>query len=100
MGKKVVPTKLDIIKDLHFDIDLPSFLKITENSEREQGIHDARWGIFKIHLDNIAARASEINDPVLNLIMLRMNMYEVTPEERIKYISEFEKEIAKAIKEE
>ena len=99
MINKILPTKLDITKDLHFDIDLPSFLKITENSEREQGIHDARWVIFKIHLDNIAERASEINDPVLNLIMLRMNMYDVAPEERIKYICEIEKEITKKMEE-
>lgn len=39
-------------------------------------------------LRQVAFRCSEINDPRLNELMLRLNMYDVSNEERVKLIKQ------------
>ena len=43
-------------------------------------------------LRQVAFRCSEINDPRLNELMLRLNMYEMSNEDRVKMIRQMIKE--------
>lgn len=92
--QEIVPTKLDVFNEMQFDIDLPAFLKeVIENSG--QRLYAPTWNILKIHLLNLAQRATELNDPILNVLMLRMNFYEVPAQDRHKIIEKIKEEIEK-----
>jgi hypothetical protein len=41
----------------------------------------------------VAERATELNDPIMNVLMLRLNLYEVPNEERHKIIEQIKNEI-------
>lgn len=61
-----------------FRIDTPSFLKeVIENSG--QRMYAMAWNIFRDRLSDIVERATELNDPILNALMLRMTLYEANP---------------------
>jgi hypothetical protein len=66
-------------KQLHFNIDIPNFLKeIQENSTPKQNyVMRAPMEIMKTKLALITKRASELNDPKLNILMLETKLYEV-----------------------
>ena len=90
----MTPTKLDVFNEMQFDIDLPAFLKeVIENSR--QRMYAPAWNILRNHLVSLTARAIELNDPILNVIMLRMNLYEVPNKDRHKIIEQIKKEIEK-----
>lgn len=93
METKVTPTKLDVFNignHWHFDVDTPLFLKETcENSHG--GIYGVCWNIFKSLLAQVAERATELNDPVLNALMIRMNLYEISHDERYNIIRQLKK---------
>ena len=59
-----------------WDVDTPSFLKeACENSTG--GMYAVCWNIFRILIEMVATRATELNDPIMNILMLRLNLYEV-----------------------
>lgn len=66
---------------LAWDIDIPKFLgEVIECSN--QRMYKPTWDILIWYINAIAQRASEINDPVLNAIMVRMNLYDIPLTER------------------
>lgn len=95
MAKKkqqIVPTKLDVFKELQFDVDTPRFLKeVIENNDCK--MYGACWNIFRSLLVQVVQRATELNDPIMNVLMLRLNLYEVPNEERHKIIEQIRKGI-------
>ena len=94
MGKKkqeIVPTKLDVFST-QFDVNTPGFLKeAAENCNG--GMYAICWNIFRTLIAMVAERATELNDPIMNVLMLRLNLYEVPNEERHKIIEQIRKEI-------
>ena len=94
MAKKkqeIVPTKLDVFST-QFDVNTPAFLKeAAENCKG--GIYAVCWNIFITLIAMVAERATELNDPIMNVLMLRLNIYEVPNEERNKIIEQIRKEI-------
>ena len=94
MGKKkqeIVPTKLDVFS-MQFDLNTPGFMKeVIENSG--QRMYAPAWNVFRDLLLAVATRASELNDPIMNVLMLRLNLYEVPNKERHKIIEQIRKEI-------
>lgn len=88
MGQKVVKTKLDVFNmgdKWSFDVNTPQFLKeACENSNG--GMYAVCWNIFRNLIAQVAERATELNDPVLNALMIRMNLYEIPNKERYKVL--------------
>lgn len=84
-------TELDVFNEFQFDVDTPRFLKeVIENSDCK--IYGACWNIFRSLLVQVAQRATELNDPIMNVLMLRLNLYEVPVEERHKIIDKLRDE--------
>lgn len=84
MNETIIKNAFD---DMNFDIDVPSFFKeVIECSG--QRMYAKTWGILLSYIIKVATRASEINDPVLDALMLRMNLYECDFSERKKMIEE------------
>ena len=89
--QKIVPTKLDVFS-MQFDVNTPGFLKeAAENCNG--GMYAVCWNIFRTLIAMAAERATELNDPIMNVLMLRLNLYEVPVEERHKIIEQIRKEI-------
>lgn len=92
MEDKVIPTKLNVFNmgdTLSFDVNTPQFLKeACENVEG--GMYAVCWNIFRNLLAQVAERATELNDPVLNTLMIRLNLYEIPNKERYKVIKQME----------
>ena len=64
-----------VMNDMVWKVDLPSFLK--EIVKCSKSIHYAKTFNILAHVLNILTeRAIEINDPALNIIMLRLGLYE------------------------
>ena len=85
------PTKLDVFK-LRFDVDTPHFLKeAAENCNG--GMYTVCWNIFAELLTMVATRATELNDPIMDVLMLRLGMYDVRPMDRSKTIDEIRKRV-------
>lgn len=71
--KEKIPTQLNI-PDYSWELNTPGFLKeACENSRG--GIYTVCWNIFKKLLVMVAARAAELDDPVMNVLMLKLNLY-------------------------
>lgn len=91
---EIIPTKLDVFnlgKKMSFDVNTPQFLKeACENCEN--GMYAICWNIFRTLLWMVAERASELNDPVLNALMIRMNLYEIPNKKRYTIIKKLKKE--------
>lgn len=66
-------------KNLYFRID--SVQLLTEIADaglsRNMGVLKVPLNIFRDYLGQVAQRASELDDPKLNIIMLKMGLYEV-----------------------
>ena len=56
------------------------------------------WNIFKNLLAQVAERATELNDPVLNTLMIRLNLYEIPNKERYKVIEQLKEMYDESIK--
>lgn len=86
METKVLETKLRNVfnsadQDLGFDVNTPQFLK--EACEGANGgMYAVCYNIFKGLLAQVAERATELHDPVLDALMIRLNLYEVATEKR------------------
>lgn len=101
MKTKVIPTKLNNVFNsgdkMSFDVDTPRFLKeAAENSKG--GMYTICWNIFKNLLAQVAERATELNDPVLNTLMIRLNLYEIPNKERYKIIKQMKKMYDESVK--
>ena len=85
----MIPTKLQVFNtesSLQFDVNTPQFLKeVCECSEK--GVYAICYNIFRSLLAMVAERATELNDPILNVLMIRLNLYEIPPQERNKVIN-------------
>lgn len=89
----MIPTKLNVF-DNQFDVNTPQFMKeACENCEG--GMYAICWNVFRNLLAMVAERATEINDPIMNVLMLRLNLYEVKNEDRHKYINQIKEELEK-----
>lgn len=98
---KVIPTKLDNVfnigNNLSFDVNTPQFLKeACENCEK--GLYAVCWNMFRNLLAQVAERATELNDPVLNTLMIRLNLYEIPNNERYKIIRQLKEVYDKSVK--
>lgn len=71
---------------LHFRVDTPALL-------REIMVNDVMAclrvpiNVFQNLLAQVADRATELNDPRLNVLMLELNLYEVPPTEIVAAIA-------------
>ena len=64
-----------VMNDMVWKVDLPKFLK--ETSECSTNVpYVASFRILAQVLNVLTERAIEINDPVLNIIMLRLGLYD------------------------
>jgi len=62
--------------ELHFNIDLPQLIvEISSNNELHGMLVPLRIAQKKLEL--IAKRATELNDPILNILMLETKLYGV-----------------------
>jgi len=69
-----MPSKKD--NEMHFNIDTPALIKeIAGNPDLRFAQTPLRLLLGK--LGQIALRATELNDPELNILMLEMKLYEV-----------------------
>lgn len=90
-----IPTKLNVFNtesELQFDINTPGFIKeVAENSGSR--MYSVCWNIFQRLIAMVAERATELNDPIMNVLMLRMNLYEVDHEERVRAINRIKQQM-------
>jgi hypothetical protein len=56
--------------------------------DRRMGVLKTPINIFRNLLGQVAERAAELNDPKLNVLMLRLWLYEASPEDIPKLIEE------------
>ena len=100
METKVIPTKLNVFNignNLSFDVNTLQFLK--EACEYVNGgMYAVCWNVFKNLLAQVAERATELNDPVLNTLMIRLNLYEIPNNERYKIIKKLKEMYDKSVK--
>ena len=86
----MVKTKLDVFK-MQFDVNTPQFLKEAALCNNG-GMYIVCWEAFRRLLVMVAERATEINDPIMNVLMIRLNLYELPNADRHKIINKIKKE--------
>ena len=78
-------TKVNAFEQMTFDVNTPQFLKeAAENCTG--GMYATCWNIFRQLLIDVAERATELQDPVLDALMIKLNLYEIPNSERRKMI--------------
>lgn len=82
-------TQLDAFNQFQFDCDTPKLLKEIADFSGAR-IYRPVWHIFQNLLAQVAVRATELHDPVLNALMLRMGMYDVKANERRELVKKCE----------
>lgn len=82
MTRGVVKTKVDLSL-WQFDVNTPDFLKEAALN-CVNGMYVICYECFRKLLAQVADRATELNDPVMNVLMLRLNLYECENKERRK----------------
>lgn len=83
--KTIVPSSVNPFDQLTFDVNFPEFVReACENCNG--GMYAITWNIFKNLIGQVAQRATELHDPVLDALMIKLNLYEVPNEERRKII--------------
>lgn len=87
----MIPTKLDVFS-MRFDVNTPGFIKEASENSRN-GMYRACWVAFRDLMAMVAIRATELNDPILNVLMIRMNLYELRNEDRHRIIEDIRKKI-------
>lgn len=77
------------IETMYFRVDTVSLLhEIVDNALREnQGVLKIPLNIFKNLLAQVAERAIELNDPKMNILMLNLGLYEVSPKDIVEAIN-------------
>lgn len=96
MNEKI-PTKLKI-PIMSWDVNTPSFIReACENCNG--GMYPVCWNIFERLLAMVAERAIELDDAVMNVLMLKLNLYgdkegnPFTTQERRELIKKYTHEI-------
>lgn len=81
------------MSDLSWKCDLPQFL--TEAQLCTNGnAYDVCWNLLRRILAILTERAAELNDPVLNIIMLNLSLYEDSHSpEKVNIINHLRQEI-------
>lgn len=81
---------------MQFRVDTVSLLKEIADAgiPRNMGVLKIPINIFKDLLADVAQRATEINDPRLNILMLRLALYEVPNSKIQEMIEHMEKLVA------
>ena len=64
-----------VMNDMSWKCDLPAFLKECQLCS-EGNAYDVCWNLLRRILVILTERCIEINDPVLNIIMLNLSLYE------------------------
>lgn len=64
-----------VMSDKVWKCDLPAFLQECQLCTNDNP-YDVCWNLLRRLLTILTARAIEINDPVLNIIMLNLSLYE------------------------
>lgn len=103
METKVIETKLRNVfnsagQNLGFDVNTPQFLKEACDGAKG-GMYAVCYNIFKGLLVLVAERATELHDPVLDALMIRLNLYEVAPKRRYVMLGRLAANYDAAIKE-
>lgn len=87
------PTKLNVFSR-QFDVDTPAFIKeACENCNG--GMYAVCWNVFRNLLAMVAQRSVELDDPIMNVLMIRLNLYEMKNEDRYKFIEQIRAEVEK-----
>lgn len=73
-----------------FNLDVPSLLEEITNAglKKNMGVLKIPMNLLQGFLHSVAKRASELDDPELNILMLRMRLYAVETEDVRKLIEE------------
>lgn len=91
----MIPTKLNVF-NRQFDVNTPQFMKeCCENVTG--GMYAVCWNIFRNLIAEVAERATELNDPILNVLMIRLGLYDVPNKDRAKIIEMIKEEVEKEI---
>lgn len=94
----MTPTKLDVFNEWQFDCDVPRLMKeIIQCSGAK--VYASVWNVFTALITQVAVRATEIHDPVLDALMLRMGLYDIDPHDRRFFVNECKKLYEKGGKE-
>ena len=64
---------------VEFDVHLPNLIEETCNGHPHLGVLRMPWAITQALLAVMAQRAIELDDPQLNILMLRLALYEAEP---------------------
>lgn len=83
----MIPTKLNVFHEWQFDCDVPRLMnEIIQCSGAR--VYAPVWNIFTSLITQVAVRATEIHDPVLDALMLRMGLYDVPALDRRDMVEE------------
>lgn len=74
-------------EDLEFRVHTPNLLKEI-CSNHNMGVFYIPLNTFQNLLKRVAQRATELNDPELNILMLKLTLYEVPPSEIMEAIKQ------------
>lgn len=83
----MIPTKLNVFQEWQFDCDVPRLMKEIIQCSGAR-VYVPVWNIFTSLIKQIAVRATEIHDPVLDALMLRMGLYDVPALDRRDMVEE------------
>ena len=86
----MIQTKLDVFDEWQFDCDVPRLMNeiiICSGAK----VYASVWNVFTALITQVAVRATEIHDPVLDALMLRMGLYDVPAYKRRDMVKECEK---------
>lgn len=79
------PTKVNAFEQMTFDVNYPQFAKeACENCVG--GLYAVTWNILNGLIAQVAERATELGDPVLDALMIKLNLYDIPNRDRRKTI--------------
>lgn len=91
-------TKVNAFEQMTFDVNYPQFAKeACENCYG--GLYAITWNILNGLIAQVAQRATELGDPVLDALMIKLNLYDIPNEDRRKTIEKLHKIYLSKIKE-
>ena len=86
----MIPTRLNVFHEWQFDCDVPRLMKeIIQCSGAK--VYAPVWNIFTSLITQVAVRATEIHDPVLDALMIRMGLYDVPALDRRDMVEELKR---------
>lgn len=86
----MIQKKLDVFNEWQFDCDVPRLMnEIIKCSGAK--VYASVWNVFTTLITQVAVRATEIHDPVLDALMIRMGMYDVPACKRRDIVKKCEK---------